>query len=295
MKRKSPLASQYSRHRLLYIMILPALAYFILFSFFPLADGIKMSFQDFRFVGDSSFVGLDNYRQMFNTAGFWNVFRNTLILGLSNVVLTAFVPMFIALSLNEVFRLSIKRGFQSILYLPHILSWVVVGGMWFFILSPNGMVNAIRSLVGAESIYFFVIEEYARPLFVGINLWKQVGYVCILFLASIAGINPEVYEAALVDGANAGQRAWYITIPELMSTLKVVLLLNIMGALRIFDQVYVLRNEVIAEKIDVLMYYVYIHGLEQFKIGYASAVSVFIFSITLIATLIVRRVSKYHV
>lgn len=276
-------------------MILPALAYFLLFSFFPLADGIKMSFQDFRFVGESKYVGFDNYQQMFNTAGFWKVFKNTLILGLSNVFLTAFVPMFVALSLNEVSRLSIKRSFQSILYLPHILSWVVVGGMWFFILSPNGLVNAIRALFGGESIYFFVVEEYARGLFIGINLWKQAGYVCILFLASISGINPEIYEAALIDGANAGQRAWYITIPELISTLKVVLLLNIMGALRIFDQVYVLRNEVIAEKIDVLMYYVYVYGLEQFEIGYASAVSVFIFSVTLVATLFVRKVSKYHV
>ncbi|MGM0432833.1 MAG: ABC transporter permease subunit [Spirochaetota bacterium] len=295
MKKKSALASQFSRHRLLYIMILPALAYFLLFSFFPLADGIKMSFQDFRFVGESSFVGFDNYRDVFNTAGFWRVFQNTLILGLSNVILTAFIPMFVALSLNEVGKLPIKRAFQSILYLPHILSWVVVGGMWFFILSPDGLVNAIRAVFGADSIYFFVIERYARPLFIGINLWKQAGYVCILFLATISSINPEVYEAALIDGAHAGQRAWFITIPELMGTLKVVLLLNIMGALRIFDQVYVLRNEVIAQKVDVLMYYVYIHGLEKFRIGYASAVSVFIFGVTLVATLIVRRVTKYHV
>ncbi|MDA3833482.1 MAG: ABC transporter permease subunit, partial [Spirochaetales bacterium] len=265
------------------------------FSFFPLADGIKMSFQNFRFVGESSFVGFDNYKAMFNTHGFWNVFKNTLILGLSNVILTAFVPMFIALSLNEVSKMGLKRAYQSILYLPHILSWVVVGGLWFFILSPNGLVNAVRAFFGEDSIYFFVVENYARGLFIGINLWKQAGYVCILYLAAISGINPEVYEAALIDGANAGQRAWYITVPELIGTLKVVLLLNVMGALRIFDQVYVLRNEVIAQKVDVLMYYVYIHGLEQFKIGYASAVSVFIFAVTLIITLIVRRVSKYHV
>jgi putative aldouronate transport system permease protein len=276
-------------------MILPAAAYFIIFSFLPLADGIKMSLQDFRFVGSSKFVGLENYQMMFSTPGFWRVFGNTLILGLSNVVLTAFVPMFIALSLNEVANLGFKRTFQSILYLPHILSWVVVGGLWVFILSPNGLVNAARALFGQQSVYFFVVERYARGLMIGINLWKQAGYVCILFLAAISGINPEIYEAALIDGANSAQRAWYITLPELIGTLKVVLLLNVMGALRIFDQVYVLRNEVIAEKIDVLMYYVYIHGLEQFKIGYASAVSVCIFLITLFVTLAVRRVSKYHV
>ena len=114
-------------------------------------------------------------------------------------------------------------------------------------------------------------------------------------MASIAGINPELYEAALIDGANTFQRAWAITIPEMLNTLKIVLLLNVMGSLRIFDQVYVLRNEVIAQKVDVLMYYVYIHGLQKFNIGYASAVSVFIFAITLLITLLVRRTSKYHV
>ncbi len=295
MKKKSTLALQFNRYRILYLMILPALAYFILFSFFPLADGIKMSFQNYRFVGESSFIGVDNYTAMFNTPGFWRVFKNTVILGLSNVILTAFIPMFIALSLNEITRLSVKRAYQSILYLPHILSWVVVGGIWIFILAPGGLVNALRGLLGEKSIYFLVVEKYARGLFIGINLWKQAGYVCILFLAAISGINPEIYEAALIDGANALQRAWYITIPELLNTLKVVLLLNVMGALRIFDQVYVMRNEVIAQKTDVLMYYVYIHGLEKFNIGYASAVSIFIFGITLIITLIVRRVSRYHV
>ncbi|ADK80354.1 ABC transporter permease subunit [Sediminispirochaeta smaragdinae] len=295
MKRRSALQQQFNRYRVLYLMILPTLLYFILFSIFPLADGIKMSFQDFRFVGASSFVGIKNYQKMFTTPGFWNVFGNTLILGLSNVVLTAFVPMVIALSLNEVVHLPLKRGFQSILYLPHILSWVVVGGIWTFILAPGGLVNNIGAIFGKESVYFLAISSYARGLFIGINLWKQAGYVCILYLAAIAGINPAVYEAALIDGANGFQRAWFITVPELVNTLKVVLLLNVMGALRIFDQVYVLRNEVIAEKVDVLMYYVYTHGLEKFNIGYASAVSIFIFSVTFVITLLVRKVSKYHV
>jgi len=144
-------------------------------------------------------------------------------------------------------------------------------------------------------VFFLVSEKHIRGLLVGVNLWKQAGYVCILFLASIAGINPELYEAAMIDGANQIQKIRFITIPELLRTLKVVLLLNIMGALRIFDQVYVMRNEVVASKVDVLMYYVYIHGLRRFQIGYASAVSVFIFAVTLVLTLILRSVSRYRV
>lgn len=290
------LSRQYRRSRLLYIMILPAAVYFIVLSFFPVADGLRMSFQNFRFVGTSEFVGLENYKKMLQTPGFWRVFKNTLIFGMSNVILTAFVPMFVALSLNEIGRIGIKRPLQSVLYLPHIFSWVVVGGIWIFLLAPNGgLVNSIRNLFGAESIFYLVSDRHIRPVIIGVNLWKQAGYVCILFLAAIAGINPELYEAATIDGAGEWQRARYITIPELMRTLKVVLLLNVMGALRIFDQIYVMRNEVVAPKVDVLMYYVYIHGLEKFNIGYASAISIFIFGVTLIITLLVKRFSRYKV
>jgi putative aldouronate transport system permease protein len=288
--------SGFGKVKILYLMIFPAILYFIILTYFPVMDGLKMSFQNVRLMGENRFVGWDNYLKMFKTPGFKTVFTNTLILGLSNVILTAFIPMFIALSLNEIRLTSAKRLFQSILYMPHLFSWVVVGGIWIFILSPDaGLINSIRNLFGLDSIYFLVKQDYARGLMIGVNLWKQAGYVCILYLATIAGINPELYEAAVIDGANAWHKTLYITIPELLRTLKVVLLLNLMGALRIFDQIYVMRNEVTAPKLDVLMYYVYTHGLEKFNIGYASAISVFIFLLTLIVTLIVRRVIKYSV
>ena len=281
---------------MLYVLILPAVVYFILFAYLPVIDGANISFQNYRLVGKSAYIGFQNYVRVFDTAGFWRVFGNTLIFGLSNVVLTAFIPMFLAMALNEVLFSPWKRFVQTVFYLPHLFSWVVVGGIWIFILSPSGgMVNAIRALFGADPVYFLVKENLARSLYIGVNLWKQAGYVCILYLAAIAGINPELYEAAMIDGAGGFKRAMYITLPELARTLKVVLLLNVMGALRIFDQIYVMRNEVVGPKVDVLMYYVYQRGLEQFDLGYAAAISVFIFLITLIITLIVRRVIKYTV
>lgn len=276
--------------------MLPSILYFCVFSYFPIINGTIISFQNFRFFGKNQFIGLKNYLDVIRTPGFWRILRNTLILGLGNVILTAFIPLILALLLNEIFFSFWKRFLQTVLYLPHLFSWVVVGGIWIFVLSPNsGFVNAFADLVGIKTISVFTEETYARPLFIGINLWKQSGYVCILYLASIAGINPELYEAAMVDGASAFKRVIYITLPELYNTLKVVLLLNVMGSLRIFNQVYVLRNEVIAPKVDVLMYYVYVKGLQQFKIGYAAAISVFIFTATLILTLISRRVLKYSV
>ncbi len=285
---------QARRARLLYLLMLPSLLYFLVFSYFPIINGTLISFQNFRFVGKSQFVGLKNYADAIATPGLWNVLRNTLILGLGNVVLTAFVPLLLAVLLNEIFLTAWKRFLQTVLYLPHLFSWVVVGGIWIFVLSPNnGFITAFASFLGVKSLAVFTEEAYARPLFIGINLWKQSGYVCILYLASIAGINPELYEAAMVDGAGALTRVIYITVPELYGTLKVVLILNIMGSLRIFDQVYVLRNEVIASKVDVLMYYVYVKGLQQFKIGYAAAISILIFLATLVLTMIFRRMIRY--
>lgn len=287
---------KWRRTRVLYLLALPSIIYFALFAYFPIAEGTIISFQNFRFVGHSQFVGLGNYRDVFTSPGFWQAFWNTLLLSLGNVTLTAIIPLVLALSLNEVLFSPWKRFVQTILYLPALFSWVVVGGIWIFLLAPSGgIINAFRGLFGLKPEYFMVIPSLAKPIFIGVNLWKQAGYVCILYLASITGINPELYEAAMIDGAGGFARTIHITIPELARTFQVVLLLNVMGALRIFDQVYVMRNEVIAPKVDVIMYYVYIEGLQKFKLGYASALSVFIFVATLLLTLLVRRVSRYQI
>ena len=289
-------AMRWRRFRILYLLALPAIAYFIVFTYFPIGAGALISLQNFRFVGTSTFVGLANYRDVFTSPGFWQAFVNTLVLSVGNVTLTAAVPLILALALNEVFFSPWKRFVQTIFYLPSLFSWVVVGGIWIFLLAPSGgIVNAFRGLFGLKPEYYMVQPGLAQPLFIGVNLWKQAGYVCILYLAAIAGINPQLYEAATIDGAGGLARAWHITIPELVRTFQVVLLLNVMGSLRIFDQVYVMRNEVIAPKVDVIMYYVYVQGLRKFKLGYASAVSVFIFAATLLLTLAARRVTKYRI
>ena len=282
--------------RMIYLLILPSVIFFIIFAYYPVVNGIKISFQDFKLIGKSPFVGFKNYIEVIHTPGFWQAFKNTLILGFSNVILTAFIPMILALLLNEVQFTPWKRFSQTIIYLPHLFSWVIVGGIWIFILSPSGgLVNVIRAFFGQKPLYFMAQEAYARSIMIGTNLWKQAGFVVILYLASIAGINPELYEASMIDGAGSFKRVWYITIPELLNTLKIVLLLNVMGALRIFNQIYVMRNEVIAPKIDVIMYYVYVEGLTQFKLGYASAVSVLIFALTMVITVIATRVIKYRI
>jgi putative aldouronate transport system permease protein len=287
--------SELRRARVLYLFVLPAVVYFTLLAYWPVISGAAISFQQFRFVGKSQWIGTANYVRVFITPGFWRAFFNTLILGVSNVVLTAAAPLLLAILVNEVLHKPFRRFLQTILYLPHLFSWVVVGGLWIFILSPNaGLVNEIRALLGLEPVYFMVQGRLARPILVGVNLWKQAGYVMILFLAAIVAIDPQLYEAAMIDGAGGLRRAWHVTVPGLASTLKVVLMLNVMGALRIFDQVFVMRNEVIAPKIDVIMYYVYVRGLQEFDLGYAAAVSVLIFLFTLALTLLTRWAAHYR-
>lgn len=294
--RRRSFRLEFRRARVLYLLVLPAVLYFAIFSFFPIASGAVISLENFQFVGATTFDGLANYKAVFTTPGFWQAFLNTLLLSLGNVTLTALVPMIVALSLNEVRFKFGKRLVQSIIYTPYLFSWVVVGGIWIFLLSPSGgMINSILSVFGIKSIYFLAQPNLARPILISVNLWKQMGYVCIIYLASLSAISPQLYEAAMIDGAGGFKRAVYITVPALISTLKVVLLLNVMGALQIFDQVYVMRNDVIAPKIDVLMYYVYVQGLNQFRIGYAAAVSVFIFLITLTITVLTRRFTRYRI
>ena len=283
-----------ARARVLYLLLAPALLYFLVFAYFPILDGLRMSLQDFRLVGRSRYIGLANYVEALQTPGFWRVFANTLILGSGNVVLTAFAPMALALLLNEIGFTPWKRFVQTVVYLPHLFSWVIVGGMWIFMLSPNvGIVNVVRGALGLEPVYFMTREGYARAIMIAVNLWKQAGFVCILYLAAIAAVDPELYLAAMVDGAGAWKRALHVTVPQLSRTLRVVLLLNVMGALRMFDQIWVMRNPVIAPKVDVLMYYVYERGLVQFKIGYATAISVLVFVFTLALTAASNRFIRY--
>lgn len=284
------------RFHAFYLLLVPALLYFAIFAYGPVFNGIRISLQNFRFVGESVFVGLENYRTALTTPAFWQVFRNTVVLSVWNVVLTALIPMVVAMLLNEIRSDAFRRTVQTSLYLPYVFSWVVVGGIWLFLLSPNaGLVNAIRGLFGAKRLYFMAMESRVRLIFVASNLWKQTGFVCVLYLASLAVIDPALYESARIDGANRLQQALFITIPQLLDTVKVVLLLNLMGALKIFDQVYVMRNEVVAPKVDVLMYHVYIQGLQKFRLGYASAVSMIVFLITLLITVVVQRQIRYRV
>ncbi len=281
-------------HAVLYVMMIPVIAYFAVFVYYPLYEGVISSFQEFNLLGSRPFVGWDNYTEVLGDGRFWQVLRNTLIIGGGILVVGFLPPIIIAVSLSELSRVLFRKTAQTIVYLPHLFSWVVIGGMWIYLLSPRGgLVNELLALFDIGPVRFLTNTTWARAMMIVLPIWKDMGYAAIIYLASITTISPSLYEAARIDGASRFQQIRQITIPLLKPTMAVVLMLNVLGLLRIFDQIYVMQNDVVRRRTDVLMTYVYDKGILQYEIGYASAVSVMVLVATLALTAIVWRATGF--
>ncbi|OCT15867.1 ABC transporter permease [Paenibacillus pectinilyticus] len=285
----------WARYRVLYVMMLPIVIYFAIFSYFPLFKGLQISMQNFRMIGNRPFVGLKNYQVVWHDPVFWRVLENTVVIGIGMLILGFFAPIIAALSLNEVRQTWFKKVTQMVIYLPHLFSWVVVGGIWILMLSPDGgFINELLKVLGtAKPIHFWAEVDYARYLMILTNTWKEMGFTCILYLASIVSISPSLYEAAHMDGAGRWQQLRYVTLPQLIPTMKVVTLLNMIGMLRMFDQMMILSNPAIARKVDVLMTYTYQKGILEFNMGVASAAGFLVVLATLILVFATRKLIRY--
>lgn len=284
----SGISGSMRRYAWLYAMILPVIVYLCLFVYYPLVQGVISSFQETKLLGATSWVGTENYRTAIDTPQFWQVVRNTILIGGGIVVFGFFPPILVALALNELISFTFKKVAQTTVYIPHLFSWVVIAGMWMYILSPSGgIVNETIKALGGDPIRFFTSVPWTRSLMIGLPIWRDMGYYAIIYLAAITSINPSLYEAARVDGASRFQQTWQITLPMLKPTMMVVFMLNTLGMLRIFDQIFIMRNSVTKRYVDVLMTYVYDLGILQNKIGLASAISVMVLAATLVMTAIV--------
>lgn len=290
----SGMSGNMRRYAWLYVMILPIIVYLALFVYYPLVQGVISSFQETKLLGATTWVGTENYHTAVNTPQFWQVVRNTILIGGGIIVLGFFPPILVALALNEVINIAFKKIAQTTVYIPHLFSWVVIAGMWMYILAPSGgLVNEFIKSVGGEPIRFFTSIGWARSLMIGLPIWRDMGYYAIIYLAAITSISPSLYEAARVDGASRFQQTWQITLPMLKPTMLVVFMLNTLGMLRIFDQIFIMRNPVSKRYVDVLMTYVYDLGITQGKIGLASAISVMVLGATLVMTAIVWTVTGF--
>lgn len=274
----------------LYLMIIPTLLYFGIFSIYPVFQGLYMSTQKPLFLGGGVYVGLQNYREVLNDSLFWRALTNTLVLSGGIIVAGVVLPFIVSIALHELPFERLRKVTQTIIYTPHLFSWVVVGGIWIQLLSPDGgLVNELIALVGLNKVHFLADTSWIKSVLVFLATWKGLGYNAVIYYAALSSLDPELYEAATVDGATRWQKICKLTVPLLMPTVKVVFLLSAVGALRIFDQVFILRNAATARYIDVLMTYVYDLGMRQFRLGHSTAAS---FLITVVGLMTVGLLRK---
>lgn len=282
-------------------MFLPVIVYFIVFKYVPMG-GIVIAFKNYKIkqgIFGSAWCGLDNFTKAFATPTFARSVKNTLVISGLKLLFGFPAPILLALMLNEVTHIRFKKTVQTITYLPHFLSWVVLAGMFQQLLSPNnGAVNAVLKQVFGlkDSIYFLGSNQYFRGTLIVTDIWKNVGWSSILYLATISGIDPALYEAATVDGASRWQCTRYITLPSLVSTIVVMLILNIGSIMDAgFDQVFNLYNSAVYQTGDIIDTYVYRYGLGDMKYSLATAVGLFknviAFVLVVGTNLIARRIS----
>ena len=280
------------KYRWFYIMFLPVFLGLIVFHYIPMV-GIGVSFFDYTPYGKPEFIGLENFISLFTSRLFWRAFRNTLVISCTNLVLSMFFSVGIALLLDEINSVWFKKLSQTINYIPHFMSWVVVASIFSIILSPrDGFVNAAIKLFGGKPIYFLASEAWWRPVFYFIERWKETGWGTIIFVAAISGINQEQYEAAIVDGVNHFQRVWYITLPAISNTILIVFILNLAKVLNLFDPVWVLQNPMVQNVSDVLGTYVYRLGIDRADYGLSTAAGLFKSLISVLLVTLANRASK---
>lgn len=266
------------KHWILYLMIVPGIVYYLIFKYVPLAGSVIafQNYQIFKGMLGSSWVGLDNFKFIFTYQDFYHVLRNTATIALYHLLFGFPAPIILALLFNEVRLMLFKRVVQSLFYLPHFLSWVVVGGIVFELLSSQGVANMVRGWLGLEPILFMQQQQYFRTIVVLSGIWKDVGWGTIIYLAAIAGINPNLYEAAVMDGANRWKQTIHITLPTMFPTILVLFLLNIGNFLELgFDQIFNLLTPMTYSVGDIIETYVYRSGVLQGQYSVSTAIGLF--------------------
>ncbi|WP_235550418.1 ABC transporter permease [Paenibacillus sp. Soil750] len=263
----------------LYLMVLPAVILILLFKYMPMY-GVIIAFKDYNLmegVWGSDWVGLQYFRELFTFDEFPRVVRNTVMISLMKLLVGFPVPIILALLLNELKFVKFKRMVQTITYLPHFISWVIIGGLAIDMLSPSsGIINRIIEMLGFQPIFFMSDERIFRWILVGSDVWKEAGWGAIIYLAALLGINEELYQAATVDGANRFRQIWHISLPGLKSTIIIILLLRIGYILDAgFEQVLVMYNPTVYDVADIIDTYVFRVGLGSMQFGLTTAAGLF--------------------
>lgn len=296
MKETGTTWKKIKRYKGIYLLLLPVVIYFLVFSYYPLVLGLINSFQKVKLLGGSQFVGLENYRDVVTSPMYQQALVNSLIVGIGTFLLQFVWGLMIALLLNEVKNKIIKSFVQTVTYIPYLLSWAVVGVLWITIFSPTGMINGLLELIRADEagpIVFMAEPAFARAIMIFTGAWKGAGYFSALFLAAIVSLDSSLYESAQIDGATRWQQMTRITIPQIVPTMKIVTVLSAMSVLRNFDQIFVMGNASINDKVQNLLGLIYNDGILQFNVGVATAAATMVLIITMIISFTVRKLLRY--
>lgn len=290
------IARRLRRNMWLYIMVLPGLLYFLIFKYAPMF-GLVIAFQNFKpfkGIAGSEWVGFEHFNRLFTEPDFLHILSNTLILFGLNLLFFFPVPIILALMLNELRSNRFKRLFQSLIYLPHFMSWVIIVSIGYVMLTMDGgIVNSILEELGLSKVNFLLSPEWFRPTYIFQVIWREAGWGTIIYLAAMAAIDPQLYEASRMDGAGRFRQIWHITLPAIRSVIIVLFILKVGDVLELgFEHVYLLLNSMNREVAEIIDTYVYTAGLKQGKFSYSTAIGLFKSIVGLVMVVSANKLAK---
>ena len=284
------------QHWPLYLFLLPTIAYFLIFRFYPMY-GLQLAFKNYRVVdgiNGSPWAGLEHFRRFFTTADFGKLMGNTLSVSILTLIFTFPLPIILALLLNQLTSLKYKKLVQTTVYAPHFISTVVMVGMIFLFTSPSsGLINKIIEAFGGKAVHFTAEPGWFVPMYVISEIWQSTGWGSILYLAALAGVSPELHEAAVVDGANKFQRVWHIDIPGILPTIVIMMILNAGKIMNVgFEKAYLMQTSLNIKASEIIATYVYKRGVLKSQISLSTAVGLFDSVVNMILVVSVNWISR---
>lgn len=292
---KQRLLREIKYNKYVYIMAIPLILFYAIFHYAPMYGAI-IAFKDFtpaKGIIDSPWVGLKHFKNFFSSMYFGRVLRNTILINLYSLIFGFPAPIILALLLNEIRNEKFKKSVQTISYLPHFISIMVICGMLVDFLARDGIITDLIVLFGGERDNFLMRPELFRTIYVSSGIWQHVGWDSIIYLAALTGIDPELYEAARIDGATRWKQTWHITLPGIAPTIIILLILRIGGMMSVgFEKIILLYNDATMETADVISSFVYRKGLLEFSYSFSAAVGLFNSIINFILVISVNRISR---
>lgn len=292
----------YGKYKFLFALMVPGLVAMVIFQYIPMY-GVIIAFKNYKIkqgILGSAWVGLENFRYLFIREGLWRSLRNSVTLSVAGFFINYLTTIAFALMLSEISNTKFKRTIQTVSYLPHFLSWVVVCSLVIEVLSPSsGIVNALINAMGGEPVFFMSKPQYFKPIVLISDLWKSVGWGSVVYMAALTNADPQLYEAAVIDGANRYQLARHVSLPTLYPILSIYMIMSISTLVSggNFEQIYNLMNALNFEAADVISTYVYRLGMEDFMYSRSTAMGLLQNTIAIllliVANSIARRVSDY--